>query len=48
MTNYLKNFLAFFLADEGYDVWLANARGSLYSRCHVEFTTDQREYWNFR
>lgn len=39
---------AFKLADEGYDVWLGNNRGSTYSRKHVKLDarTDKR-YWDF-
>ncbi|KAF0289938.1 putative lysosomal acid lipase/cholesteryl ester hydrolase [Amphibalanus amphitrite] len=35
------------LSDAGYDVWLANNRGNLYSQRHVNLETDTREYWNF-
>ncbi|XP_044594619.1 lipase 1-like isoform X2 [Cotesia glomerata] len=39
--------LAYLLADEGYDVWLANSRGSSYSMSHVNLTTDDFEFWDF-
>lgn len=34
---------------EGYDVWLGNARGTMYSREHISLDPDEdeREYWNF-
>ncbi|KAF0298762.1 Lipase 3 [Amphibalanus amphitrite] len=35
------------LSDAGYDVWLGNNRGNLYSQRHVNLETDTREYWNF-
>ncbi|KAJ4438114.1 hypothetical protein ANN_14053 [Periplaneta americana] len=39
--------LAYLLADEGYDVWIGNARGNVYSRKHKSFTLQQRQFWNF-
>ncbi|XP_063989587.1 lipase 3-like [Diachasmimorpha longicaudata] len=42
-----KRALAYVLCDEGYDVWLANARGNRYSQCHTLFTTKDKEFWDF-
>jgi lysosomal acid lipase/cholesteryl ester hydrolase len=39
---------AYVMADEGYDVWLGNARGNTYSREHVNLTAKKKEFWNFR
>jgi lysosomal acid lipase/cholesteryl ester hydrolase len=39
--------LALVLADAGYDVWLGNARGNRFSRCHKSLTVNNAEYWNF-
>ncbi|KAI8899734.1 Alpha/Beta hydrolase protein [Globomyces pollinis-pini] len=46
-----ESSLAFVLSDAGYDVWLANARGSMYSQTHEWFDLNNRydaqEYWNY-
>ncbi|XP_023953085.1 lipase 1-like [Bicyclus anynana] len=42
--------LGYLLADAGYDVWLANARGNYYSRRHLSLDPDERErldFWRF-
>ncbi|XP_039305745.1 lipase 3 isoform X2 [Solenopsis invicta] len=39
--------LAFLLADAGYDVWLGNARGNIYSGEHKNKTISKKDYWNF-
>jgi pimeloyl-ACP methyl ester carboxylesterase len=38
-------FLAFVLADQGYDVWLANQRGTRYSREHTKLKDSDHKYW---
>ncbi|XP_026477717.1 lipase 1-like [Ctenocephalides felis] len=41
--------LGFLLHNSGYDVWMANARGTTYSRSHVSLDPDRDpEFWNFR
>jgi len=39
--------IAFLLAEKGYNVWLGNARGTTYSRKHVNLTTSDPAYWRF-
>lgn len=38
---------AYILADAGYDVWMANARGNYYSRKHVSLNPDHTKFWKF-
>ncbi|XP_026490165.1 lipase 3-like [Vanessa tameamea] len=38
--------LAYSLADEGYDVWLANLRGTIYSS-HQNYTKNNPKFWEF-
>ncbi|XP_057339939.1 lipase 3-like [Microplitis mediator] len=39
--------LGYVLADENYDVWMGNSRGTTHSRAHVNLTTDDPLFWNF-
>ncbi|XVF88576.1 hypothetical protein PTKIN_Ptkin19aG0061800 [Pterospermum kingtungense] len=39
--------LAFVLADNGYDVWIANSRGSKYSKGHTSLNPGDPAYWNW-
>ncbi|KAF5294554.1 hypothetical protein FQR65_LT10746 [Abscondita terminalis] len=42
-----KDSLGFILADAGYDVWLANMRGTEYSEEHVTFKKNDIQFWSF-
>lgn len=42
-----KIALAYLLADDGYDVWMGNARGNKYSTSHRNFSSTSKEFWSF-
>ncbi|CAD7082804.1 unnamed protein product [Hermetia illucens] len=39
--------IAYLLAEEGYDVWLGNARGNSFSKDHVKLDPKKKDFWNF-
>ncbi|XP_018058326.1 PREDICTED: lipase 3-like [Atta colombica] len=39
--------LAYLLADDGYDVWLGNSRGTTNSKNHTNFSTSSAKFWDF-
>ncbi|CAD7950515.1 unnamed protein product [Amoebophrya sp. A120] len=47
LVNEPDESLAFILADQGFDVWLGNTRGSTWSLEHVNLTTQDSKFWDF-
>lgn len=39
--------LPYKLADEGYDIWIINQRGTIYSNKHKSMNINSDEYWDF-
>lgn len=38
---------AYFFAEQGYDVWLGNARGTYFAQNHTVFNSSDARYWQF-
>ena len=47
LTNLVNESLAYILYNEGYDVWLGNVRGNIYSTNHIKLSTCSRKFWKF-
>ncbi|KAL3653814.1 hypothetical protein CASFOL_003495 [Castilleja foliolosa] len=47
LMNSPEQSLAMMLADNGYDVWISNIRGTRFSRRHVILDPIQPEFWNY-
>ena len=39
--------MALQLVDNGYDVWMTNSRGTVYSNEHISLTVEDKQFWNF-
>ncbi|XP_055376048.1 lipase 1-like [Condylostylus longicornis] len=39
--------LGYYLYQLGYDVWMGNMRGNRYSRNHIKFNANDKEFWDF-
>ena len=47
VMNEPKKAVAFILSDLGYDVWMGNNRGNIYSDRHVTMSKKTKEFWQF-
>ncbi|EOX93358.1 Myzus persicae-induced lipase 1 [Theobroma cacao] len=47
LLNSPDESLGFILADNGFDVWLANTRGTKYSRGHTSLSPNDSAYWEW-
>ncbi|XP_044745584.1 lipase 1-like [Coccinella septempunctata] len=46
-NNHENGSLALYLANEGFDVWLGNTRGSISGERHVQLDRSSHSFWNF-
>nr|XP_024215225.1 lipase 3-like [Halyomorpha halys] len=47
ITRGPKKDLAFFLLEEGYDVWLTNQRGTVYNEYSLKYKRSDPFFWDF-
>ncbi len=47
VVNLANESLAFILANAGFDVWLGNNRGNIYSDRNTKYTYKQKEFWEW-
>ncbi|KAL6209857.1 hypothetical protein ACLB2K_020796 [Fragaria x ananassa] len=45
--NSPEQSLGFILADEGFDVWVGNVRGTRWSQGHIYLSEEDKEYWDW-
>uniref|UniRef100_A0A1A9W5Z0 Lipase n=1 Tax=Glossina brevipalpis TaxID=37001 RepID=A0A1A9W5Z0_9MUSC len=42
-----EDSLPYLLSKNGYDIWLGNNRGNIYSRHNIRYNDTDRDFWNF-
>ncbi|KAI0502171.1 hypothetical protein KFK09_017118 [Dendrobium nobile] len=47
LVNSPNQSLGYILADHGYDVWIANGRGTVYSLGHTSLSSSDSAYWDW-
>ncbi|KAL6851522.1 hypothetical protein ACP4OV_020455 [Aristida adscensionis] len=47
LMNSPDESLGYILADNGYDVWIANTRGTVYSQRHITLSSTDPAYWDW-
>jgi len=47
VMNSVDKAPAFILSRAGYDVWIGNSRGNIFSQNHIKFQKENEEFWNF-
>ncbi|XP_042503573.1 triacylglycerol lipase 1 isoform X2 [Macadamia integrifolia] len=46
-ANSIEQSLGFILADNGFDVWVGNVRGTHWSHGHISFSEKDKEFWDW-
>jgi pimeloyl-ACP methyl ester carboxylesterase len=47
IVNQPTQSLPYILHDAGFDVWMGNNRGNIYSQAHVKYTPADNQFWEF-